>query len=159
MKLDRKLFKSIVEFTPLISIDLIVENEDGEYLFGLRKNKPAQDFWFVPGGRVLKDETLDSAFKRLTQVELGIERNIQEADFLGVYQHFYNDNFSGDGFSTHYIVLGMKFRVNNLSELPEEQHNDYCWLTPQRILQDRRIHDNSRAYFDKSLADKMGAIK
>ena len=58
---------------PLISIDLLVQNEHGEYLLGLRNNRPAQGYWFVPGGRVLKNETLDGAFKRLTFEELGIE--------------------------------------------------------------------------------------
>ena len=71
--LDVTTFETVVASTPLISIDLLVQNEHGEYLLGLRNNRPAQGYWFVPGGRVLKNETLDGAFKRLTFEELGIE--------------------------------------------------------------------------------------
>lgn len=72
MFLSTQDFATVVRSTPLISIDLIVENAQGEYLLGKRTNRPAQGFWFVPGGRVQKDETLADAFARLTQAELGL---------------------------------------------------------------------------------------
>ena len=65
--LSQEVFTTVIDSTPLISIDLVVENEHGELLFGLRNNRPARGFWFVPGGRILKNETLDAAFERLTK--------------------------------------------------------------------------------------------
>ena len=56
--LNKQAFTEVIDRTPLVSIDLVVENEKGEILFGLRKNRPAKDYWFVPGGRILKNETL-----------------------------------------------------------------------------------------------------
>jgi colanic acid biosynthesis protein WcaH len=50
MKLPLTDFKKIVESTPLISIDLVVRNDQGSVLLGKRTNRPAQNFWFVPGG-------------------------------------------------------------------------------------------------------------
>ena len=35
-------FATVVRSTPLISIDLIVENDSGEFLLGKRTNRPAQ---------------------------------------------------------------------------------------------------------------------
>lgn len=55
--LDVTTFETVVASAPLISIDLLVENEQGQYLLGLRKNRPAQGYWFVPGGRVQKNES------------------------------------------------------------------------------------------------------
>ena len=49
-------FKTVIASTPLISIDLVIKNNTGRILLGKRTNRPAQGFWFVPGGRVLKDE-------------------------------------------------------------------------------------------------------
>ena len=72
MFLSQEDFATVVRATPLISIDLIVENERGEFLLGQRTNRPAQGYWFVPGGRVQKDETLAQAFERLTLAELGL---------------------------------------------------------------------------------------
>ncbi|EIQ0435151.1 NUDIX domain-containing protein, partial [Escherichia coli] len=98
-RLAPELFKSIVEHTPLISIDLIIRNEEGKALLGQRLNRPAQNYWFVPGGRILKDESFENAFKRVTLEELGVQISINEAKFLGAYEHFYSDNFSGTNFS------------------------------------------------------------
>lgn len=47
-------FKTVVAVTPPISIDLLVQNEQGKYLLGLRNSRPAQGYWSVPDGRVLK---------------------------------------------------------------------------------------------------------
>ncbi|HCB8003312.1 TPA: GDP-sugar hydrolase WbdI, partial [Escherichia coli] len=45
-------FREIIKLVPLVSIDLLIENENGEYLFGLRNNRPAKNYFFVPGGRI-----------------------------------------------------------------------------------------------------------
>lgn len=71
MWLPDETFKSIIQHTPLISIDLIVRNEQGHVLLGQRVNAPAKGYWFVLGGRVRKNETLDDAFVRLVREELG----------------------------------------------------------------------------------------
>src|ERR1700731_1256733 len=100
-------FLDVVRMTPLVSIDLIVTDGHRRVLVGQRRNRPARNAWFVPGGRIRKDETLDEAFTRIVNDELGItsvERSA--ARFYGVYEHRYADNFAGEpGISTHYIVL------------------------------------------------------
>ena len=153
MFLSQEDFATVVRSTPLISIDLIVENARGEFLLGKRTNRPAQGYWFVPGGRVQKDEPLAQAFERLTQAELGVRLPLTAGEFYGVWQHFYDDNFSGSDFSTHYIVLGFRLKLNQADlALPDAQHEAYRWLTPEVLLADENVHDNSRAYF---LADRQ----
>ncbi len=114
MWLPDQVFKTVIQSTPLISIDLVVRNEKNEVLLGKRLNAPAKDYWFVPGGRIQKDESLDDAFKRLINEELGLNLNIKrlETNFLGVYEHFYDDNVFDELTSTHYIVLGYEIRWN-----------------------------------------------
>lgn len=148
MFLKHEDFATVVRSTPLISIDLIVENARGEFLLGKRNNRPAQGYWFVPGGRVQKDETLADAFARLTDAELGLRLPMSAGEFYGVWQHFYDDNFSGTDFTTHYVVLGFRLKVDaDALNLPVEQHNDYRWLTSAELLATDNVHDNSRAYF------------
>lgn len=145
--LDTETFKTIVDATPLISIDLLVENEKGEYLFGLRKNRPAQDYWFVPGGRVQKNETLDAAFLRLTQEELGLELERKQAQFKDVYEHFYQDSIFGEEVSTHYVVLAYKLKLHTHTvALDNKQHSDLLWLKPGQ-LDNYTIHRHSLDYF------------
>jgi colanic acid biosynthesis protein WcaH len=149
-KLGNTEFLTVVSNTPLIALDLILHDDQNRYLLGRRVNRPAQGAWFVPGGRVRKDERLDDAFARLTFEELGLVGvDRAEAGLLGVYEHFYDDNFSGkDGISTHYVVLGYRFRLpQRLARLPRDQHSDYRWANADDIALDESVHENSRAYF------------
>jgi colanic acid biosynthesis protein WcaH len=144
-------FKTIIKNTPLISIDLIVSNQVGQILLGKRNNRPAQGYWFVPGGRILKDESMSIAFRRLTLNELGVELNIEKAELIGPFEHFYKDNVSVEDFSTHYIALGYRLLVDDtLLNLPTEQHNQYKWISVDELLGDAEVHKHSRWYFDSS---------
>ncbi|MGC9423655.1 GDP-mannose mannosyl hydrolase [Vibrio sp.] len=147
-RLDKATFKTIVASTPLVSIDLIIRNSCNQVLLGLRTNRPAQGFWFVPGGRIGKDETFEQAFLRLTQLELGYPIPLNDASFLGPYQHLYSDNFSGTDFSTHYVVLGYQLMLDlDLQTLPVEQHQNYQWWDEQELLNSDLVHRNTKAYF------------
>jgi len=146
--LDVATFETVVASTALISIDLLVQNEHGEYLLGLRNNRPAQGYWFVPGGRVLKYETLDGAFKRLTFEELGIELKRSQAYFRGVYEHFYEDSVFGEAPGTHYIVLAHQVQVNHAHiRLSRQQHSQSQWVTAEAIPT-LNIHRYTRDYFE-----------
>lgn len=147
MYLEDDIFKTIVAYTPLVSIDLLVRNCAGEVLLGRRRNRPAKGFWFVPGGRVRKDENLDAAFARLSEMELGQSIPRNKANLLGFYEHFYADNFSNAEFGTHYLVMAHELLVSDLDNLPNEQHNAYRWFSPAALLADDSVHDNTKAYF------------
>lgn len=146
--LNDELFKSIILNAPLIAIDLIIEDENKNILIGKRNNRPARGFWFVPGGRILKNESLNSAFIRLTVSEIGIQIKRSEGTLLGVYEHFYDDNFYNETFSTHYVVLAYKLSVTSKDlVLPIIQHNDYCWVSESALLDNEQVHFNTKAYF------------
>ncbi len=82
--LSADLFQTIIEHAPLFAIDFVVINEDDEILVGKRLNASAKEWWFVPGGRVFKNEPLSVAFKRLSEMELGIQLEIKQAFLLWV---------------------------------------------------------------------------
>ncbi|WP_270795479.1 GDP-mannose mannosyl hydrolase [Aeromonas sp. QDB11] len=146
--LDKAQFQQIVAATPLISVDLIVRNELGQILLGRRLNRPAQGFWFVPGGRVRKDERLNDAFWRLTEEELGVAASRGSARLLGPYEHFYADNFSGTDFTTHYVVLGYELAWQGQQDaLPISQHDQYRWFDVAELLQDLSVHQHTKDYF------------
>ena len=152
MFLDKVTFRTVVRSAPLVSIDLVVINSQGQVLLGQRTNRPAQGFWFVPGGRILKNEAMAAAFLRLSKAELGFASELGDAEFLGVYEHFYTDNFSGTDFSTHYVVLGYRLVHDlDLNSLPDAQHHFYRWFDVAELLASVQVHDNTKAYF---LSDK-----
>ena len=149
MRLDSATFLKIVEFTPLVSIDLIVFNDKGEVLLGYRKNRPARDCWFVPGGKILKDERILQAIRRISLTELGVELDPAHAKFKGAYEHLYDDNFAGvEGISTHYIVLAHEFNLpEGIRINGDEQHAELRWWPVADLLADPTVHENTKVYF------------
>ncbi len=153
MWLNDDTFRCVVASTPLVSIDLVVQNPVGEVLLGRRLNRPAQGFWFVPGGRIQKSETLDAAFRRLTCSELGSVFERASSRLLGIYEHFYNDSLfatANSGIDTHYVVLGyhLMLPVGCPLTLPSEQHSAYRWWSISEIETSATVHSNSRAYMN-----------
>ncbi|BCG08842.1 GDP-mannose mannosyl hydrolase [Buttiauxella agrestis] len=147
-RLEWSLFKTIVHNTPLISIDLVIKNKHGLALLGQRQNKPAQYYWFVPGGRILKNETLADAFKRITREELGLELGMDTGRFLGVYEHFYKDSFFGQDISTHYVVHGYELILEHEDLLlPYDQHDSYQWFDESAISSNNKVHQYTKNYF------------
>lgn len=146
MFLSQEVFSTVVENMPLISIDLIVRNNNNEVLLGKRVNEPAKGYWFVPGGRIFKDEGLDVAFARTVQEELGLEMQRSQAMFDKTYEHFYENNVFNDEFRTHYIVLAHKIKIDKLPEL-NEQHNEYRWFDVEELLLDNTVHNYTKDYF------------
>lgn len=146
MFLNKDVFSSVVKSTPLISIDLIVQNEFNQVLLGKRVNEPAFGFWFVPGGRIFKDESLDLAFARTVKEELGIEMKRLDAIFDKTYEHFYDNNVFDNNFSTHYIVLAHKIKVEKLPAL-NKQHSEYKWFDIEEILKNDNVHKYTKDYF------------
>jgi len=140
------IFQAVVTHTPLVSIDLVVHDRAGRVLVGLRSNRPARGSWFVPGGRIGKNETLAEAFGRITSSELGERVEITQARFRGVFEHFYPDCFAGEQTSTHYVVLAWDLQVKGLETLPEEQHDAYRWLSPEDLVTDADVHENTKVY-------------
>ena len=106
MKLNDENFIKVIESTPLVSIDLIVRNQKGHILMGKRINRPAIASWFVPGGRIRKEEDVNSALTRIGKDELKVELTRKDVHFIGIFDHKYTDNFANiDGISTQYVVL------------------------------------------------------
>ena len=141
-------FLEVVVRAPLVSIDLIVRDTEGRVLLGLRRNAPARGYWFIPGGCIRKNETLDVAFGRISLDELGVTVQRGDARLLGVFDHLYDEN-AGDlpGFGTHYVVLAHVLPEGIAVTPPPEQHSEYQWLSVEALLANPQVHEYSKAYF------------
>lgn len=142
--LDDATFKTIVDSVPLISIDILARRNN-KVLLGKRVNKPAQDYYFSIGGRMRKNETIDNAMIRIVQNELNIELQ-SKPKFIGVFEHFYNDSVYED-VSTHYVNLAYEYEVEEIPNLPTEQHDEYQWFTIDELLQSEQVHKYTKDYF------------
>ena len=147
--IDDKRFLEIIDATPLVSIDLILEDCNERVLLGKRINRPAQNYWFVPGGRIRKNETIAEAIKRISSVELGTTISLHETQLLGAFDHIYDDNYlAEDGINTHYVVLAYKVPIENESKIIfDSQHSEIQWWSKENLLKAINVHQNTKAYF------------
>ncbi len=140
-RLDEKTFAMLVAAAPLVSIDLLVTDQNGRLLVGKRVNEPAKGSLFVPGGRIEKHYgTLGVALTEIARDELGIEHDLiwDDARLVGVFMHRYDTNALGiANLSTHYIALAYRLRETEDIELDKKrysnQHSDYAWLDEDNI--------------------------
>lgn len=143
------VFLNVIDKAPLVSIDIILKNEAGKVLLGYRNNRPAQGFWFVPGGRVRKNETLEQAMSRISLAELGFEISISDTKLIGAYNHIYDDNFKGaPGINTHYVALGHAVNLpKDQAIIFDSQHEQIKWWAISELLDCDAVHHNTKAYF------------
>ena len=142
-------WKFCVKNLPIIAIDLIIKNKKSEILMGRRSNNPAKDLFFVPGGRIFKNEKIVDAFERISLIELGKILKINDAKFINYYEHFYpNSLWNQKEITTHYVVLAFKLnstRKDNFSL--DNQHKDFQWISKAN-QESFNIHKYSLDYLD-----------
>ncbi len=154
MWLDKEIFKCVVANAPLVSIDLLVKNKEGQILLGKRLNEPAKGFFFVPGGRIRKNERIKEAFNRIIKAELGLSYPFEKTRFLGIYEHFYDSSVFGIEVSTHYIVLAYLLTLDlDIKDLPKDQHERFVFLSPEEILPRADVHEYVKCYFSVNESD------
>ncbi len=151
MVLKREKFHKLVELGPLVSIDLIIKNTDAEVLLGRRRNPPAKNYWFVPGGRIRKLETMCECFARITRCEIGVEISIDKSRLIGAFEHIYEDSIVSEIIPTHYISLGFEVLIEDESIADiSEQHSDFLWASEQEIFSNPEVHENVKRFFRRS---------
>jgi colanic acid biosynthesis protein WcaH len=82
---------------------------------------------------------------RIAKDELNIELKLMPR-FLGVFEHFYDDSVYQD-VSTHYVNLAYEIEIEEIFNLPTEQHNEYQWLTINELLKSKQVHKHVKYYF------------
>tara|TARA_B110000116_G_scaffold257345_1_gene257418 strand:- start:19 stop:456 length:438 start_codon:yes stop_codon:yes gene_type:complete len=142
--LGDQIFKTVVDSTPLVSIDILLK-KDNKVLLGRRVNKPAQGYFFSIGGRINKNETIDNAMARVALNELNIYLK-STPEFIGVFEHFYDDSMY-ENVSTHYVNLAYEYEVEEIPNLPTEQHSEYQWFSIDELLESKQVHKYTKDYF------------
>ena len=145
--LDPQTFKSAIENTPLVSIDLCLIC-NGQILLGKRRNEPLKGTWFTPGGRIHKNETWQDALLRIAEVELGLS-GIAVEDFalMGVWDHFYSNSAVDQNTSTHYVNLPHNAEFKSRPQITlDDQHSEFEWFDLAVVAKDEKFHLYIRNY-------------
>lgn len=151
MFLNNSDFEEVIRKTPIVAIDLCITNNE-KILLGKRNNPPARDFYFVPGGRIRKSESINQALTRLIYDETGRKLKIEsQIKLIGIFEHFYDDNFLGNyDFNSHYVVIAYSLPLNLLTDrdpdFSDKQHSKLIWVDFKKDAK-LDIHKYTKTYF------------
>lgn len=152
--LSESVFKQSVDALPLVSVDLCVTDAAGNLLLGKRNNAPARHWWFTPGARIRKNESIAQALARVMVDELALPVECAaHATLMGAWDHFYPDSAFDAGISTHYVNLPHWLRLTDeqvaAMQLPQgagEQHGSWQWLPLAQAARDSAVHEYVQVY-------------
>lgn len=145
--LEVQTFKTVIENTPLVSIDLCLVC-NGQIFLSKRRNDPLKGRWFTPGGRIHKNETWQDALLRILEVELGLT-GIELEDFtlMGIWDHFYSNSALDQNISTHYVNLPHFAEIKSKPRVVlDDQHDEFKWFDLSEIANDEKFHPYVRNY-------------
>ena len=156
--LPQETFTIAVNALPLVSVDLCIADPDGRLLVGLRTNRPAQGWWFTPGGRVRKNEPIGDAIVRVAQDEIGLTlASSSRATLMGAWDHFYPDSAFSPDVSTHYVNLPhlIVLDADEARDLgiangdpADGQHSHWRWISLAEGQADPKLHHYARNYLE-----------
>lgn len=135
-KLSYEEFLESLRLSPRLVVELVIENDKGEILLLKRDKEPYKDHWHLPGGFLLKGETINDCFQRISVDELGSELNAATGKFEGLFE-----NIDGDprGHILHYV---MSIKANDVS-ISNGKYFDHL---PSKIIPYQRDFLNESSY-------------
>ena len=86
MTLPHEEYKKVLSAIPIVCVDCLVVNENEEYLLVKRANPPLKGEYWVPGGRLYKNERILDAVHRKMREEVGI--GVDVVTILGILEFF-----------------------------------------------------------------------
>ena len=145
--LDVLTFKTVVENTPLVSIDLCLVC-GGQLLLGKRNNDPLKGEWFTPGGRIHKNETWQNTLLRIAEVELGLSGiEVEGFPLMGMWDHFYSNSALDQNTPTHYVNLPHYAEFKSRPQITlDDQHAEFEWFDLSLVAKDEKFHPYMRNY-------------
>lgn len=73
--IDQQLYDQILRHMPIACVDVAIVFNGGVLLVK-REDAPARGQWWVPGGRVIKGETMRETARRKAREEVGLECHV-----------------------------------------------------------------------------------
>lgn len=121
MIIEFELYKKIREVIPTFCVDLVVINEKNQFLLCRRLEEPAKNQWWLPGGRLHKNESMLECARRKGKEEIGV--NLTIGEFLSLEETIFHES----NIHTVNAVFFAKFNKNESLNL-DNTHIEYKWF-------------------------------
>lgn len=149
LPLDLFLFASRI--TPLISVDLLIQDDQNRTLFTWRDDEIFGTGWHLPGGVIRHNESFAERIRKVGQLELGADLT-----FDPIPCRFVEDLNRSKRDRGHFIAFLYRCRLTTqpdealrYRETGEPRVGDWAWFegTPQPLIQ---VHEVYEPYFNPS---------
>ncbi len=130
------VFKSAVQHFPLPSVNLIIRNPVGEFLFVKRLNEPLKGEWWVPGGRLMNGERVQDAVHNLLADEMGMKGTLicitpewnEELFDATTFSPSDRERYGQEATCIHYIATAALIDVEkDASVTLDDQSGEWKW--------------------------------
>lgn len=125
-KIPAEEYMKMVENLPIVCIDIVLT--DGKRaLLVKRSEEPAKGLWWLPGGRLLKNERLEERAVRKAKEETGIDAKVVRR--IGVYETFFDIHSIGKvkgGY--HTVNIGFLLTAKNSDVELDETSSSFRWI-------------------------------
>ena len=141
-----------MEYFPTISLNLIVENDQGEFLFVMRGKQPVKGYWWLPGGRMLNGESIEGAARRIVLEETGLDAEVRwispeyamEIFELGELDDQEREIYSESMPGFHYLTIPIHLRVDGSAAVEVDWQSRQARWSRENLS----THEYIAKYFD-----------
>lgn len=119
------LYRQMLEYLPIACVDVAIVAE-GSILLLKRTTPPAEHQWWLPGGRVNKNETLAATAIRKVQAEVGIDCQIKGIIHTG--ETFFPQDCNGVSRHTINICFLAHSLEPEIYPRLDQHHQAYQWV-------------------------------
>ena len=125
MFLSESQYRSVLDSVPICCVDIIIQYDGKILLIHRKESEDMGDLWWIPGGRIHKNETFENAVKRKALVETGLCVNIIKKGQS--YEGFYESKKSSSGI--HFITTVFVTNLEKLGNIKlDYTTDDYKWI-------------------------------
>lgn len=128
------LYKQICEVMPIPCVDIVVRDKRGRVLLLKRRNEPARDQWWFPGGRVHYGEQRCSAAIRKLMEECGLPPPDSLTE-IATLDLTFPENATASNVTHHAITTLFEARLSVSDVVIDAQSSMASWRMPSKWLQ------------------------
>lgn len=118
--ISRKKYDEILQVLPICCVDIVILHDDKLLVIKRGGSETYGGMWWIPGGRIHKGESWETAIKRKSLVETGLNVKI-----LRQKKSYEAPETEGKHFVTTLFVTSV---IGNLAVKLDETSTDYRWV-------------------------------
>lgn len=148
--LPQEAFYFVSQLTPMINVDLLIKNKQGQTLLTWRKDRFYGPAWHIPGGIIRFKESIEDRIAKVAETELGCQVRFS-AEPVNVRSMINKER----DIRGHFISLLYLCELESAPDpgkqclTPDPQNGEWAWhyKAPKNLLS---VHESFRVFIDET---------